>query len=80
MTASERLWVGMPESHIAAFYEHLRLRRIERQRVRQVAVREWAAMPAPRRAIDDARDHLAAMPAERRALLDAEWVSQGGGR
>lgn len=39
--ASEALFDGEPCAHAVAYYEHLRIRRIERQRVRQVAVRHY---------------------------------------
>lgn len=82
MTAAERLWVGMPESHIAAFYEHLRLRRIERQRDHYARAKaEIARIDRECRETFE-RTHAPILEARGRfeaAMADA-LGSQGGGR
>lgn len=72
MTYSEAAYFdGAPVQHIADWQEHLRLKAIERKRLRARANREWLALPdyKPMR-LDD---HIRSLSPARRAELNAEW-------
>lgn len=74
MNYSERAYFTTDAcAHCAARDEHLRLERIERQRIRAVAHKQWRALPDYTRAKEAARLHLVAMPGDKLAALNAEW-------
>lgn len=54
--------------HCAAYHEHLRIERIERQAIRAQARREWDALPEYPRRIDEHKPHQARIRSEARKI------------
>jgi hypothetical protein len=75
MSASEAAYFdGNHCQHVAAYHDHLRQVRIEKQQIRRRAAREWALLDG--RSIQrKVQDELAAQRADPiwRARVNAEW-------